>query len=552
MASLSKERTHELLLQITAATSLDGILALFGAEIKTFRIADAYLINLLDATGENQLTRKLQLTPEFQSVEQTFSGYKNPLDNNQLNSRAFHQRKIVRVDTHNASDAEKQVLQYWKVEEIAGVPLLAQENSAETPIGTIVLMKQQGAIAEKDFDSLNELISLFHASLGNWLRYSHLEEMHDQARTAVEENIRLLQFVVEMNSLTSVNKIQELFAAEIFRQLPFDLAGFSLLENGQLICKKVAVASPEFAVVGKDCERFLAENPYPMDANESGAIHVLFRNEPVLIPDIAEIRHLPMVDHDAKSLAILTMARTLYVTPIRYQKKPIGILTLYSLRKPIVLSEADRHLLDQLSTFLGTAVTNGRIYETSQEQSQEIGRLNLKLREKVRDLAEQASTDQLTGLFNFRAFEKQLAKRLIESQRKSSENELSIVLVDIDHFKIFNDTYGHAAGNDILVGVAQEIGKLIRQTDMACRYGGEEFVVILPKCDLDGAILFAERIRTAIEKSSFETSAGTRSITVSVGCTVHQTYDTPLTLFQRADKALYLAKTKGRNQVISS
>src|ERR1035437_4973560 len=376
--------------------------------------------------------------------------------------------------------------------------------------------------------------------------------MRNQARTAVEQSNRLLQFIVEMNSLTSLNKIQELFAAEIFRQLPFDLAGFSLVESDQLVCKKVVVASPEFDVIGSKYEQFLGENPLPMDANASGAIHVLIRNEPVLVPDIAEIRHLPMVGHDSKSLDILKTARTLFVTPIRYQKEPIGILALYSLSKPVALSEADRHLLDQLSTFLGTAITNGKIYETSQEQSQEIGRLNLRLQDKVKDLAEQASTDQLTGLFNFRAFEKQLAKRLIESQRKSNETQLSIVLVDIDHFKIFNDTFGHAAGNDILVGVAHEIGKLTRQTDMACRYGGEEFVVILPKCDLDGAILFAERIRTAVETSSFETSGGTRSITISVGCTVHQAYDTPLTLFQRADKALYLAKTKGRNQVISS
>ncbi|CAN5438242.1 hypothetical protein BH11PSE11_BH11PSE11_23080 [soil metagenome] len=553
MTALTKEQSYAILSRISRATSLDEILSLFGAEIVAFKITDSYLVNLLDAQGENLVSMKLQFMPEFQKAEQTFLGYKNPINDGHLNSKVFHQRKLIRVDKNNATEAEKQILAYWKVEEIAGVPLVPLEADAGLPpIGTVVLLKQTGGISEDDINRLYELIALFQVSIGSWLRYSHLEEMHDQARTVAEENDRLLQFILEINSLTSVAKIQDVFAAEIFRLLPFDVAGYSLVENDQLICNKVAVASPEFEKVGDEWWEFLKANPYPMDVNASGALHVLMRNEPMLFPDVSAIRHLPMSDHDSKGLAILKTVRTLLVTPIRYQKKPIGILALYSLRHPLAISDADRHLLDQLSTFLGTAVVNAKIYETSHEQSREIGRLNLKLQDKVKDLAEQATTDQLTGLFNFRAFEKQLAKRLIESQRKSGKNGLSIVLIDIDHFKKFNDTYGHSAGNDVLVGVAHEIGKVIRQTDMACRYGGEEFVVILPKCDLEGAVFLAERIRTAIEASLFQTVMGPLSVTVSVGCTVHQDDDTPQTLFQRADKALYSAKNQGRNKVISS
>ena len=107
----------------------------------------------------------------------------------------------------------------------------------------------------------------------------------------------------------------------------------------------------------------------------------------------------------------------------------------------------------------------------------------------------------------------------------------------------------HSAGNVVLAGVAQEITKLVRKMDLACRYGGEEFVVILSKCDLEGIKTFSERLRLAIEGAGFETEAGRLSVTVSIGCTTHQPNDTNETIFKRADQALYRAKGSGRNRV---
>lgn len=141
-------------------------------------------------------------------------------------------------------------------------------------------------------------------------------------------------------------------------------------------------------------------------------------------------------------------------------------------------------------------------------------------------------------------------RRLNEYQRNSVRKGLSIIMVDIDHFKNFNDTYGHAAGNTVLAGVAREIAKLSRKMDMACRYGGEEFVVILPLCESDGALIFAERVRTAVEKARFELESGEiLGVTVSVGASTFVDGDTQQSLFERADQALYRAKRAGRNQV---
>jgi two-component system, cell cycle response regulator len=552
LALLKKEQTYEILSRITAVNSLDGLLDLFGNQIETLGLAEGYLINLLDADGACLVSRKIRYATQFQSLEQVYLGHKNSLNDDYVNARAFKNRSIIRINLKNAGEDEASILRYWKADEIVAIPIVASPNDAALPLGVIVLLKAGEPILEQQITSLQELITLFHTCLANWMRYAQLEEMHEQEKVSVAENERLLQFLDELSGLTSVAKIYDLFAAQVFRQMHFDIAGFSLLEDGRLTDSYVAIADPALKPIGEEWLQFMQQTPFPDNPTLSGAAYVFFRDEAIVFPDVQQIMHLQIAKHDQKILSILKTPRTLFISPIRHQKKPIGIFAFYSLTQPVKLSETDVHLLERLSSFLGTALTNSQIYATSQKQNIEIGHLNQRLQEKVVKLAEQASTDELTGLFNFRTFEEELTKCLLESKRASDKKELSLLLIDIDHFKNFNDTYGHAAGNDVLAGVALEITKLIRQTDMACRYGGEEFVLILPKCDLSGAMLLAERIRSILEKHKFATCAGARSVTVSVGCAVSLPDDTRQALFARADEALYQAKNSGRNRVCSA
>lgn len=548
MPILSPERTYRIVNRIVSVERLDDLLGLLWEEIAGLGVADGYLANLRDASGDFLTCLKLRFPAEFQNLEQSYLGHKIPLNNGQLNARTMATREIVRVNSDNATDEEKSILLYWKIHDMTGVPL-SRPGTKAAPIGVLVLLKQGGAIPDGDLLKVRELVDLFQPSLSHWLRFSHLELLHDEATAAVAENQRLLQFLDKMNSLTSVNKIYELFAAELFRQLPFDLASFSLVEDGQLHARKAIAAKPKLEALCREWEQYLRQNPSPLDPAASGSAFVLLRDEAMVFPDYQDIRHLPMAIHDSKSLAILQTPRTIFVSPIRHRQQPIGIFGLCSLENPVPLSAADLDLLGYLASFLGTAIINSKLYETSQAQILEIRHLNARLQEKVETLAEQASTDQLTGLLNFRAFEQELDKRLHEAGYGKDHDSLALVLIDIDHFKKFNDTCGHAAGNDILAAVAREIGKHTRQSDQVCRYGGEEFVLILPRCDLEGARLLAERIRSGIEASLFDTSAGPRSVTISIGCTVCHTGDDRHTLFNRADKALYQAKKNGRNRV---
>ena len=155
-----------------------------------------------------------------------------------------------------------------------------------------------------------------------------------------------------------------------------------------------------------------------------------------------------------------------------------------------------------------------------------------------------ASIDKLTGIYNRHKFEELFSLEAERARRFSSP--LSLILLDIDHFKSVNDTYGHDIGDDVLKHLSSIIKSNIRQIDIFARWGGEEFLVLSPGTNLTEVKTFAEKLRLAVEQASFPS---VDNVTVSIGLSEFETGDTFSNLFKRADKALYFAKNNGRNQV---
>lgn len=167
-------------------------------------------------------------------------------------------------------------------------------------------------------------------------------------------------------------------------------------------------------------------------------------------------------------------------------------------------------------------------------------------------LRKEAITDGLTGLYVFRYFELKLNSEF----RKAREHKtpLSLVLLDMDHFKNINDTYGHSEGNDVLRELAKILVKSCRKSDTVCRFGGEEFCVILTDTGPESAMKYAEKTRKMIDEHVFRTRKGVLNITASMGISTTEqegVYD-PYDLIKKADVALYKAKREGRNKVILS
>jgi two-component system cell cycle response regulator len=172
------------------------------------------------------------------------------------------------------------------------------------------------------------------------------------------------------------------------------------------------------------------------------------------------------------------------------------------------------------------------------------------LRMSVSNTLALAVTDELTGLYNRRYFDRHLSLLLEKAQQQ--DRDMAVMLIDLDFFKAVNDTHGHNIGDSVLKEFANRLRRNIRGVDLACRFGGEEFVVLMPDTDWRQAQGVAERVRQAVAEKGFDNgSSRPLSLTVSVGLALNESdVDTPEMMIKRADVALYRAKREGRNRVV--
>ncbi|HKI52068.1 MAG TPA: sensor domain-containing diguanylate cyclase [Geothermobacteraceae bacterium] len=227
-------------------------------------------------------------------------------------------------------------------------------------------------------------------------------------------------------------------------------------------------------------------------------------------------------------LAVEEGIRSLIAVPLKIQDKPVGILYVNDF-VPRQFCNTRLRLLEILGSFASMSIDNARLHEQTREL---------------------ACTDGLTGLYNHRQFKKVFSEELARARRYN--NPLVLIMLDIDDFKLFNDLYGHPAGDKALVGVAEIISDTLRDCDTIFRYGGEEFIAILPESELAEALTAAERLRERIEAetSRYLDDYVQSSITVSVGVAAYprdgQTFDG---LLKAVDDLLYVAKRQGKNRV---
>jgi diguanylate cyclase (GGDEF)-like protein len=216
------------------------------------------------------------------------------------------------------------------------------------------------------------------------------------------------------------------------------------------------------------------------------------------------------------------------IAPIISKKKIKGIIAVGQKMSREVFSEPEQELFSLLVHFISVALSNSILYQRMEQIS---------------------ITDGLTGLYNHRYFKKRLENELVRAQRYN--HSLSLVFFDVDHFKNYNDTLGHPAGDVALKTVAHILKSSIRKSDIAVRYGGEEFCVILPEGDIQSAFNFAERLRKQIESYHFakEEVQPNGKLTISLGvASFPNNADSPKQLINKADAALYNAKGTGRNR----
>ncbi len=253
--------------------------------------------------------------------------------------------------------------------------------------------------------------------------------------------------------------------------------------------------------------------------------HILNQDEPLVIRDVAEY---PKFDNP---VMLREGIRSLMASPLRAEGRIMGLLYVDDF-KPRHFTSHEISLLSLLSTYAAMAIEQTRLHE------------NTRLL---------AITDELTGLNNHRHFRQQLNLELSRAERY--HRAMSLMMIDIDHFKHYNDTNGHLKGNQVLREVGQILKEMSREVDIVARYGGEEFSIIMPETERTKARLLSERLRKRIASHKFENAQKQpgRKLTVSIGLASYpENASTTFDLMEQADKALYAAKGSGRNTVCTS
>jgi len=258
------------------------------------------------------------------------------------------------------------------------------------------------------------------------------------------------------------------------------------------------------------------------------------------------------------------VTRTLAAAPSEDQHAQKALNSLRQLASSVA-EDVGQHArsVQKINTDLDTARSAGNsqlegqvvksvseILEANERLQMQLATAEVKLQQQAQELETQtavARTDALTLLANRRAFDDEMSRRYAEWQRRGTL--YSLLLMDVDHFKKFNDTHGHQAGDEVLKGVARVLTETMREMDLVARYGGEEFAVVLPVTNLAESLRAAERARVAIAAATFEFEGKQLKVTCSIGCAQMISSDTTAMLVKRVDEALYGSKAAGRNCV---
>jgi len=437
----------------------------------------------------DSINREIALSPDEGFIEVLFKGEKTVI---------FHDNE--------AADYEEKI--YTSKEEISSMicsPIFVSEEI----IGCLILdSKVDKAFSEDDkimMESYSEMISATILNYNNIYEYENTIDLFSG----------FYEISQKLNSNLSFDEILNILIDILRRIFTYDRISVSLRENNgkEAVIKRVVGQTDEF------------EENYKFLIEEGLNGWVIRKNKTILVADLEKGDYfIPRYTIKEKSNHHL---RSFVGAPLNYRNSCLGVVAVES-KKPNVYTDRHERLLSLLSNNIGVSLDRSMLYS---------------------ELQNLATTDGLTGINNYRYFRQRLGEEIERAKRYTLK--FSLLMLDIDSFKAFNDQYGHLVGDNILKNIAIVIRNSIRNIDFLARYGGEEFSVILVETGMNRACQTAERIRQNIESSKIEYNGASYSVSISIGISEYSNeVSSEDELIAQADKALYQAKAEGRNKVI--
>lgn len=422
-----------------------------------------------------------------------------------------------------------------------GVPIIVRDQA----IGVIGVQdyEKEHAFGEEE----TRLLQTIAANLGIAIQNAHL---YQKTRQRADEMSTLYNVGLTLTAnLESTQVLRQLF--ESCRQiLPMDAFYVAIYEEST-----GTISHPLF--YENDIERVVPVRDINVSPGLSGEI--IINRQTIYLPDASKRQ-------ERKSHQIIRAggrpSRSYVGAPMIVGGRVIGVISMQSYQ-PNAYSQEQIRLLETIANVAGVAIENSRLFEQAQadiEQrrhaqeslltaNQDLHIQLNKVKALERELREQAIRDPLTGLHNRRYLSTVLSQRLDQASQR--DTQLSILMIDIDRFKTFNDSYGHHAGDALLQSLAGLLRRHTRSLDIACRYGGEEFLLVLSNTSLEIAARRAEELREAFDQSESKFGDQMLHATISVGVAAYPMHGTGTEeLIMQADQALYAAKASGRNRVV--
>ncbi|MBI4867652.1 MAG: diguanylate cyclase [Candidatus Wallbacteria bacterium] len=494
---------------INAETELDKVLELILTYIIPATNAERGFIMLLDPQGKELRTVLARDRDQGLSSDELTTFSKS------IARRALETGKtIVSKDTASDPDISSKSILDYQIRSAICAPLVARGK----PLGTLYVDAKESLkeFGTKDVDFFTALANQSAIAVYNSKLMSELRDANRDLTRRVTELKALFEVSQRLNMGTDLKGVLETILDKSIEVLGAERGSIMLFDEGTDILRVR-----------------LLRGDVPAGADEASPTAIGLRRGEGIAGKVAETGQGIISNRGFQDPLFKKMVarerdiRQILCVPLRIQENVIGVINLINQKSNEDFSPDDLRLLQSLASQAAVTIDNNRLYNLS-------------------------IYDGLTGVFVHRHFQRELLKSFDTARRYG--RDFSLLLIDIDHFKRFNDTYGHQIGDLVLAEVAGLFKRTARTSDIVARYGGEEFAMILPETAIPGARAFAERLRALVEATVIQSRSAPLHVTISIGV-ASLSSGHPATkdeLIKQADAALYEAKRSGRNKVVCS